>query len=246
MTHVFYSAAATDASVGGELLLDGDEGHHAVKVRRITVGEQVEVVDGRGTRACGSVSEVRKDSCTVSVESIEHEPVASPAVTVVQALTKKDRSDQAIELLTEVGVDVVLPWRAQRSVTSEVPAKWARIVVESCKQSRRARFPRVHDLAVTDAVVAFLNEQKSAGAQVLVCHESATVPMSQVLQTAASAYVIVIGPEGGLTDDELQAFTGAGADVVKLGPSVLRAATAGAVAASIVSALSTRWSATKE
>ena len=246
MTHVFFAAAATDATVGGTLLLDGDEGHHAVKVRRISVGEAVEVVDGAGTRAIGTVREVHKQSCTVLVDAVEVEPSPAQRVTVVQALTKKDRCDQVIELLTEVGVDEVVPWRAYRSMTSEVPSKWVRISVESCKQSRQSRFPQIRQLADTSTAVKFLREQTAAGAQVLVCHESATAPIAQVVRADASGYVIVIGPEGGLTDDELNDFVDAGADVVRLGPTVLRAATAGAVAASIVSALTGRWSTVKE
>lgn len=241
MTHVFVSKAASAIAAGTQLLLDGDEGHHAVKVRRINVGELVEVIDGNGTRVFGVVESVGKQSCIINVKSVTIDPLPTKSLTVIQALTKKDRSDQVIELLTEVGVDAVIPWRAHRSITTDVPAKWARIIAESCKQSRQARFPAVAEVVDSADAVALARDHVAAGAQLLVCHESATSPISTSLDVRADAYVIVIGPEGGLTDDELRAFENVGAQTVCLGPSVLRAATAGAVAASIVSAITHRW-----
>ena len=241
MTHVFYAVSAGSAEPGHLLILDGDEGHHAVKVRRIETGEQIEIIDGLGARAAGTVQSVSKQACVMLVESIEHDAEVVPPLTVIQALTKKDRADQVIELLTEVGVDTIIPWRAQRSVMKEVPAKWARIVVESCKQSRQARFPDVHEVTETAQIVQGVRDQVTLGVQVLICHERATAPIAEVVLADATGYVIVIGPEGGLTDDEISALVDAGGQLVLMGPSVLRAATAGAVAASIVSAVSGRW-----
>ena len=243
MTHVFYAVSAGLTQPGHLLILDGDEGHHAVKVRRIEIGEKIEIIDGLGARAAGTVQSVSKQACVMLVESVEHDADVLPPLTVIQALTKKDRADQVIELLTEVGVDTIIPWRAARSVMKEVPAKWARIVVESCKQSRQARFPNVHVVTETSRILTLVRDQVQLGAQVLICHERATGSIAQSVRADASAYTIVIGPEGGLTDDEIAALADAGGELVLMGPSVLRAATAGAVAASIVSAVSGRWTA---
>lgn len=243
MNHVFVADLA-GVHDGSELLVDGDEGHHAVRVRRIRVGESVEVVDGAGTRVIGEVAQVFKDSCTVSVREVAHEPAASPQLTVIQALVKKDRSDQAIELLTEAGVDVVVPWAAARSQMPTLPAKWERIARESSKQARRARFPEIRNVHTTESVAQLIESVTRDGGLALVCHESATSPLVQVLANAGAGVqhvVIVIGPEGGLTDEETSRFTSAGAQAVVMGPAVMRAATAGAVAASIVSAVTPRW-----
>ena len=241
MSHVFW-VPFDSIEVGAVITIDGDEGHHAVRVRRIGVGETVEVVNGTGIRASGVVSTVLKASCEVTVTNVEVVAPCLPRITVVQALVKKDRADQAIELLTEVGVDAVIPWAAQRSITKEVPAKWPRIALESCKQSRQARLPDIAPVATTDAVVDFIEHVTPDGVA-LLCHETATTAIAEVLAEFPSAQQIgiVIGPEGGLTDEETARFISAGARKVRLGPSVLRAATAGAVAASIVSALTSRW-----
>ena len=243
MSHVFV-ADLNGLAVGDEVVIAGDEGHHAVRVRRIRVGESVELVDGEGTRAGGDVSHVSVDSCTVHIHHLTYEPQTRPALTVIQALVKKDRSDQAMELMTEAGVDEVLPWSAARSQTSSLPPKWARIARESSKQARRARFPVISDVQGTPDVSAHIARTVSGGGLVLLCHESAVTPISQVLAAAQPqppAVMIVVGPEGGLTSDELNAFTAAGAVPVVMGPSVMRAASAGAIAAAVVSAMTTRW-----
>lgn len=243
MSHVFV-ADLNGVTVGSDVVIGGDEGHHAVRVRRVRVGESVELVDGEGTRAAGDVSHVSADSCAVMIRDVRHEPLLTPALTVVQALVKKDRSDQAVELLTEAGVDEVLPWVATRSQTSTMPTKWARLARESSKQARRARFPIISDVQTTSDVTAYISRTVRSGGLVLLCHETAVTPIAQVLPTrdpSASAIVVVVGPEGGLTVDELDAFTTAGAVPVVMGPSVMRAATAGAIAAAIVSAMTTRW-----
>ena len=243
MSHVFYLPNIGECGVGDVVVIDGDEGHHAVRVRRIAVAEEIEIVDGVGTRVAGIVREVGKASCTVEVLTVTAEPQPTPQVTVVQALVKKDRSDQVIELLTESGVDRIIAWRAQRSQMRETPAKWDRLVVESSKQSRRARFPVVEPARDTADVIELVSERADR-AVVLVCHESREArSITDVLRELPDAdeYIIVIGPEGGLTDEETDAFAAAGAHTVWLGPTVMRAATAGAIAAAIVSAQTSRW-----
>src|SRR5207249_3264670 len=104
---------ATDLSAD-RVVLDGPEGRHAATVRRIRVGEQVDLVDGLGTRVTGAVSAATKDTLTVEVTRRVVEPRPEPRLTVVQALAKGDRGELAVELATEVGVDTIVPWQADR------------------------------------------------------------------------------------------------------------------------------------
>lgn len=245
MSHVFF-AQMPEVAVGSQVELSENEGHHAVRVRRVRVGETVELVDGHGVRAIGDVCAVGAATCTIDVTALTFEPVLAPALTVVQALVKRDRSDQAMELLTETGVDTVIPWAASRSQSHVMPTKWPRIAIESAKQSRRARFPVVTEVHTTSDVAALIRSRVATGAVALLCHESADTSIVEALASidstsAVSDIIIVVGPEGGLTQDELATCRDAGATAVVMGPSVMRAATAGAAAASIVSALTPRW-----
>lgn len=217
------------ASLGSdEVLLDGPEGRHAAVVKRLRVGESLDLVDGVGTRASCVVASVAKDSLVATVVSRVVEPAPSPRLTVVQALVKGDRGELAVELMTEVGVDAIVPWQASRCIakwSDKVGARWRSTAHEAAKQARRAWFPVVEE-PLTGA---------PAG-QVLVLHEWASVPLSSV--ELSGDVTLVVGPEGGLTPEELASLGGA---AVRLGPTVLRASTAGAAAAAVVSARLGRW-----
>ena len=223
------------------MLLDGPEGRHAASVRRIRSGELVELVDGAGTRAQCTVEAVGKDSLTCLISRVVFEAAPQPQVVVVQALAKGDRSELAVELMTEAGVDVIVPWAATRSIARWDAAKaakgeqrWASIAREAAKQSRRAWVPEIAALATT-AQVADL----AGGAQlVLVLHESAARPITSALAPEAGRVVIVVGPEGGLTDDEVNIL---GSDPVRLGPEVVRTSTAGAIATAVLLSGTRRW-----
>jgi 16S rRNA (uracil1498-N3)-methyltransferase len=224
---------------GDVVLLDGPEGRHAATVKRTRVGEVVDLVDGAGTRCTGSVTAVSKDTITVAVSSRTTEPAPSPRLTLVQALAKGDRGELAVELATEVGVDEVLPWSAARCVVrwdgergTKALERWRATAREAGKQARRAWFPVVGAL-VTTAQVAQLP------GTVLVLHEAAPVPLTAV--DLSGDVVLVVGPEGGITDEELQLFVEAGATAVRLGPTVLRTSTAGASALAVVSSRTGRW-----
>jgi 16S rRNA (uracil1498-N3)-methyltransferase len=224
---------------GDVVVLDGPEGRHAATVKRTRVGEVVDLVDGRGTRVTGTVTAAAKDSITVAVTSRTAEPAPSPRLTLVQALAKGDRGELAVELATEVGVDAVLPWSAARCVVRwdgdrgpKALERWRSTAREAAKQARRAWFPEVGE-PVTTAQVAALP------GTVLVLHEAASVPLTSVDLTGD--LVLVVGPEGGLTDEELQVLTAAGATAVRLGETVLRTSTAGAAALAVVSSRTGRW-----
>lgn len=231
----------------GDLIdLDGDEGRHAAVVRRIRTGEQIELTDGAGHIARANVSEVHKASLTCEVQERTDVPPPAPRVTVIQALPKGDRGELAVEVMTEAGVDTIVPWSARRCVTQwrgargdKALRKWRATAREAAKQSRRAWFPHVDELAGTDAVT----DRVAAAELALILHGSADLPLAGVDVPAAGDVVIVVGPEGGIEDGELRALTDAGARAVRLGPTVLRTSTAGVVAAGIVLSRTGRWGA---
>ena len=229
---------------GPRVRLDGDEGRHAATVRRLDVGEPVVLVDGAGLRAEGVVAAVGKAALEVEVSSRTETEPPSPRLVVVQALPKADRGHVAVETLTEVGVDVVVPWAAARCVTQwrgdradKSLARWRSTAREAAKQSRREWFPEVPALASTADVAALLG----SAALGVVLHETATAALGSVAVPTAGDVVVVVGPEGGIADDELAAFADAGALAYRLGPTVLRTSTAGTVAAALLLGRTARW-----
>ncbi|GLY18080.1 ribosomal RNA small subunit methyltransferase E [Kineosporia sp. NBRC 101677] len=242
----FFAAEGALSGVGPQsaLVLDGEEGRHAASVRRIRAGETVELADGSGVVARCDVTASTKDRLDLLVTSVEqHEP---PALRfgLVQALAKGGRDEQAVETATEVGVDLVLPWQAGRSVSrwegpkvAKNEKRWATIAREAAKQSRRPRIPVVEPLRNTSALAKRLAEADLA----LVLHEDATVPLVEVKLPAAGEVLLVVGPEGGIGEPELAALTEAGATPVRLGPEVLRTSSAGPVALGHLAAVSGRW-----
>ena len=244
--HVVAPESLLGVTPGTLVTVGGAEGRHAVKVRRLRVGEQLELVDGVGTRATAIVQEIPTSTDLIAeVVDVQREQPWPLSVVVVQALAKGDRSDTAVETLTEVGVDEIVPWEAERCVArwsgakgSAGMAKWQRIAVESGKQSRRARFPIVSNLATTNDVLARIDDSALA----VVLHEEATTTLSDITFPSEGEVVIVVGPEGGLSVGELDLFGAAQAVVVRLGPSVLRTSTAGTVAAGVIMSLTGRWS----
>jgi 16S rRNA (uracil1498-N3)-methyltransferase len=241
---VHWVESLAGASTGDVVEVEGDEAHHAVAVRRLRTGERVVLTDGRGTRVTGTVGETGKRRLTVVADEVVTSPEPAPAVTVVQALPKGDRGELAVEVLTEVGVATVVPWASARSVAvwrgeraAKALARWRSTAREAAKQARRAWFPEVTELATTEQAVALV-----AGADLaVVLHEEATTPLAAVPVPTAGTVVVVVGPEGGLTDDEVAGFAAAGAHVVRLGDEVLRTSTAGVAAVAALLARTDRW-----
>ncbi|MCX6395637.1 MAG: 16S rRNA (uracil(1498)-N(3))-methyltransferase [Propionibacteriales bacterium] len=239
---VFLAGAVTGASSGDVLVLDGDEGRHAATVKRIRAGETIVLSDGAGTTATCSVTEAAKSSLTVVVDECRFAERAEPIVTVVQAIPKGDRGELAVEVLTEVDVDRIVPWAASRSVAvwrgdriGKGLAKWRATARESTKQARRSWLPEITDLAGTAEVVALVEAADLA----VVLHEDADLPLADLDLVGVTSIVVIVGPEGGISDDELEAFSGA--RVVKLGPSVLRTSTAGVAAVAALLSRTDRW-----
>jgi 16S rRNA (uracil1498-N3)-methyltransferase len=231
--------------VGDSVVVTGDEAHHAVAVRRLRAGESVVLTDGLGMRVVGEVTGTGKRAFTVTAASVETVARPAPRVVVVQALPKGDRGELAVEMLTEIGVDRIVPWAAARSVAvwkgeraAKSHARWVSTAREAAKQSRRAWLPEVAPLADTDAVAALLAEADVA----LVLHEDGTGLLGDLAMPETGTVAIVVGPEGGLAPEELAAFEAAGAHVVRLGDEVLRTSTAGVAAVAAVLAQTARWS----
>lgn len=239
------------AGAGEQIVLSGPEARHAATVRRLSPGEQLELVDGRGLRVTGSVVSAAGDRIELRVEHRVEEPARTPELLLVQALAKGDRDLQAVESCTELGVEAVIPWQAERSIARLRPerqakqlAKWESTLASAAKQSRRARWPQLRE-PVTSSSLGRLIEQ-SPGIRWLVLHESAERRLTEMLpeivaEGACEGVGLIVGPEGGVSDAELERFTAAGAQPMLLGPEVLRSSTAGAAAVAVLSSALGRW-----
>ncbi|MFC7342163.1 16S rRNA (uracil(1498)-N(3))-methyltransferase [Saccharopolyspora griseoalba] len=230
----------------GPATLDGPEGKHAATVRRMRAGEELLLSDGSGGMARCAVTEAAKDALSLDVVESWHEPLPELRVRLVQALIKGDRGELAVELATEAGVDAVTPWRAARCVAkwddgprgAKALARWRSTATAAAKQARRAWVPEVAEPVSTKQLAKLVAEADAA----LVLHESAEHALTAEDLPASGELLLVVGPEGGVTDQELEALAAAGARPLRLGPAVLRASTAGAVALGALGPLTTRWS----
>jgi len=227
-----------------EFVFGGPEGRHAAAVRRLRAGERLDLTDGVGSVAECVVTEAGKDSLRVEVLRRHEVPVPSPRLVVVQGLPKGDRGELAVEMMTEAGVDVIVPWAAARCVTqwkgeraAKALARWRSTAREAGKQSRRFHLPEVTELASTAKVAGLL----SAAALGVVLHEEAAFPLSGLPLPGDGDIVVVVGPEGGVSGEEIAVFREAKAVPALLGPTVLRTSTAGVVAAAVLQTRSGRW-----
>lgn len=243
---LFYVDALPE--VGGLAVVDGDEGFHAANVRRIRVGEQLDLSDGAGAMAHCVIEEVSKGRLSARVCDRWTVEPTTPTVTVVQALPKSDRSELAIELATEAGADAFVAWQSARCVArwdggraDKGLRRWRAVARAAARQSRRPHIPSVTGVVATDELVTDVRKAVFAGTTVLALHESATEAVTKVSFAQVDSLMLVIGPEGGIADDEIAALSRAGAKVVRLGPTVLRTSTAAAVALGALGVLTARW-----
>ncbi|WP_232662965.1 16S rRNA (uracil(1498)-N(3))-methyltransferase [Pseudonocardia sp. TRM90224] len=230
---------------GAQAVLDGPEGRHAATVKRIRAGERVLLADGRGGLADAVVDAAERDTVTLTISRRRTLAPPAPRVLLAQALVKGDRGELAVEMATEAGVDTILPWRAARCVArwddgprgAKALAKWRGTVREAAKQARRPWLPEVEEPVSTAA----LARRVAAVACALVLHESATTRLADVRLPTDGEVLLAVGPEGGVSDAELAELSAAGAVAVRLGPEVLRASTAAAVALGALGVLTRRW-----
>jgi 16S rRNA (uracil1498-N3)-methyltransferase len=246
---VHWVPSLEDPVEGSVLEVTGDEAHHAVAVRRLRVGELLLLTDGRGRSVLASVASTGKRELSVVVARVIDVPEPAPGVTVVQAVPKGDRGELAVEVLTEVGVARIVPWAAARSVAvwkgeraARSLARWRTTALEASKQARRSWFAQVDALASTDDVVALVSQADVA----VVLHESAGRTIDRLYLADARSLLVVVGPEGGLTDEEVETFERAGAHAVRLGTEVLRTSTAGVAAVAALLSRTPRWGAARD
>lgn len=241
---VFFVDPSLEPDAEGRITMTGDEARHASQVSRLRAGESVHLVDGQGRRLEGVVASATRDALVVLVQRVVIEPDPSPRLVVVQALAKGDRGEQAVAAMTEVGVDVIVPWSAEHCVARWVGeraergvAKWRTAARSAAKQARRARVPRIEPLHATSELAPWIS-----GAALAIClDESATDPLARWDVPPAGDVVLVVGPEGGLSDAERAGLSQLGAHLARLGPTVLRTSTAGPVASGVVLSRTDRW-----
>lgn len=256
MANLYYAedADASAFAAGGLIEITGEEARHAVAVSRLRVGEQILIGDGRGTIASGQVESAEKKRFTVRVDSIRVDAQPAERLVLVQALAKGDRDERAVEQSTEFGVDAIAPWESVYSVSrwrgkggggdenvAKGVAKWQRIAREASKQSLRAHIPEV----AQPLLMAELCELAAGDAHVLVLHPRGEHTLSSWAgalsgQDPRDVY-LVVGPEGGLSDAEVDRLAAAGAEIVLLGSTVLRTSSAGPAAIAVLNVALGRW-----
>ena len=223
----------------GTVVIRGDEARHAVDVRRVRAGEALLIGDGEGALGDAVAVSAARGELVVDVQAVRHEPQPQPRLVVAQALAKGGRDEDALEAMTEVGVDAVIGWQAERSVakwTDRTHGRWVATARAAAKQSRRAWVPDVEGPVSTGQLAA----RVGAAALAVVLHEDATDPLASLTLPSEGDVLLVVGPEGGIGEGELAVLLDAGARTRRLGPHVLRTSTAGVAAISVLSAMR-RW-----
>ncbi|WFF00935.1 16S rRNA (uracil(1498)-N(3))-methyltransferase [Micromonospora sp. WMMD964] len=231
---------------GDALTLAGPEGHHAATVQRLRVGEELLLADGRGGTAAAVVTAVGRGSLEVTVASRGYADAPVPRIVTVQGIAKGDRGELAVQAMTEVGVDEIVPWAASRSVTQwrgdrgvRAREKWVSTAREAAKQARRPWLPVV--AGSPDESTATVARRIAGAAAAFVLHEEADERLTTADLPTSGEIVLVVGPEGGIAPAELTAFREAGGRPVRLGPAVLRTSTAGVAALSVLATRLGRW-----
>lgn len=237
MAHFYLVESLEGTEPGHQVTLDGAEGRHASTVSRVRLGESLLVGNGRGVTVQGEVTALTKESVSFTVRTVENFPKNTPQLSLVQALAKTDRDERAIEAATELGVDVVYAWAADRCVSkwegpkvSKGLARWSAIVREATKQSIRPYLPLVDSHITTKQVI-----EKLSGQHILVLDPSGDLPLGS-LELDQRDVCLIVGPEGGMSPAEITLFQEAGAHIVTLGSYILRTSTAGPAALAILNA----------
>lgn len=241
---LFVSEFASPPKEGDVVELGGAEGKHAAGVRRMRVGEGIQLTNGIGLRVRGEVVEVHSRALSVRVKNVQNAPIPALAITLVQALAKGDRDELAVQAATEIGISAVIPWESDRSVSRWVGDKkvkgvdrWQQIVTEAAKQSLQVHFPVVKTSLDSKSLSKIIGDFDL----VLVLDPNSTRGFDSIPIPSQGKVAIVVGPEGGITEAELVEFISAGAVGLKLGEAILRTSTAGVAALAAIKALSGQW-----
>ena len=228
-------------STGQRQVLESDEAHHAIKVLRLNIGEIIKISDGVGKWVSGPIVEIAKKELFISISERGEIQAAKPELVLVQAITKSDRNKEMLELAVEAGVDRIIPWQSERSISkwqSDSEEKWQVGIKQSCKQARQTKLPNLMQVMSTAELVKTIG----SGGYGIVFHEEASTKFSELtIPNSQSSVYLVIGPEGGISEQELLSFQNNGSKVVRLGDTVLRSAHAGFAALSAVQTKLGRW-----
>ena len=228
-------------STGQRQILEDEEAHHAIKVLRLNTGEIIKISDGVGNWVSGPIVEIAKKELFISITERGQIQAAKPELVLVQAITKSDRNKEMLELAVEAGVDRIIPWQSERSISkwqSDSEQKWQVGIKQSCKQARQVKLPQLMQVMSTSEVIKSIGE----GGFGIVFHEEASTKFSDLtIPNSQSSVYLVIGPEGGISEQELLSFQNNGSKVVRLGDTVLRSAHAGFAALSAVQTKLGRW-----
>lgn len=242
----------TQFQAGDKVSLTGEEARHALGVRRLRLGENLDLVDGEGLRLRGRVEKILdKTHLEMRIDEVISEPGPETKLTLVQALAKSGRDEQGVEASVELGVDCVVAWQAERCVSRwegekavKGIEKWRRNVREATKQSRRAYLSEVKGLFNTSQLCTWLEEQKPS--QIFLLHEEAETTLAAELKKIGTRgfgqnIVVIVGPEGGVGQDECARLQAAGAKKLRLGPSIMRSSSAGPAALAILTLACGNW-----
>ena len=240
MPHLFFVEKLPDAN---RVVIDGSEAHHAINVLRIHRGEEILISDGKGSWVLAEVGDITRKNFESQVKDRGSQDISKPKLTVLQGIPKSDRLKEAIELMVEAGVDEIIPWSASRSISkwqSDSKEKWESAAYAASKQSRRFNIPRIGNEVELNGFLS----NRAGSFSIIVFHESAGAKLSKVISNEMSELdeiILVIGPEGGISDAELALFENSGARVAQIGEAVFRSAHAGGFALSAISTLLGRW-----
>jgi len=242
VAHLYIDEDLDDAKVGDIVSLTKAEARHAVTVSRLKVGETISIGNGAGLVVSGTIITAEHTELSIEVMEADRTPRSAPAIFLAQALAKADRDELAVQVATELGIDGVIPWSAARSISrwqgpkvAKGRDRWAAIVREASKQSLRTWLPDVLDLVTTKQLATF-----ASSTRMLVLEPTASQTLAE-LEVDDRDIVLVVGPEGGVADHELELLTAAGASTVRLGNEVLRTSTAGPAALAVLNVKLGRW-----
>jgi 16S rRNA (uracil1498-N3)-methyltransferase len=241
--YVHLDAPLADVGPDGAVPLTPPEHHHLTRVLRLRDGAPVEVADGAGSAAPAVLA---GDAVRLTGPPV-HRPPRRPHLIVAQALGKGRKLDEVVRVVTELGVDEVVPVAAERSVTrldqrkaASALERWRAVARAASEQARRPTRPRITAPVGTDELAA-------RDGVLLLAHPGGT-PLPVVVadladrdQDEVAAVTVAVGPEGGFSDAEVAACLAAGARSVGLGPTVLRTEHAAAAACAVLAAGLGRW-----
>ncbi len=246
MAHLYLVESDQRLIAGGSVRLSGDEARHAAKAARLRESEEVLLGDGRGTIARAQATRVESDRVDLVVVHAELSEAHAPPLWLVQSLAKSGRDEQAIEQATEVGVARIFPLQAARSVVrwsadkaDKAQARWQKIVTEATKQSLQAFIP---EIAPVCTIAGFVRDH--TGVQIIALDhraESSLLDIAVDDPLGPRPIALLVGPEGGWSDDERDVLERGGATWARLGSGVLRTSSAGPIGLALLHARLRHW-----